>query len=197
MSCQQWHEAIALFVDGERPGEDLAEHLERCDGCRQLLRDLQVDQAELQRAPDIDPAVFAAVRVEVLGRVVRRKIWWRWWVAAASFVTLLLATGIWPRAARKQSELIPPSQKTPAPRPVEKGTIAPGSLMSQPVRRVRIAKRTVASSRKSDPDKILSEWLSPNTRREPLGSQSEVAMRIQTADPDVVILWLKQERFQQ
>jgi hypothetical protein len=45
-----------------------------------------------------------------------------------------------------------------------------------------------------------SEWgrilsASPQTDRRPAlrGSTSEIAMRIQTSDPDVVILWLKEE----
>jgi len=50
------------------------------------------------------------------------------------------------------------------------------------------------------PSKTMNErWGQANlmeTKRAPQGTRSEVAMRIQTGDPDVVILWLKEERFQ-
>ena len=65
MSCREWDEAIALYVDGEMAAAGLAEHLEGCDGCSQLLRDLRADQVALQRAPEIDRVVSTAVRVEV------------------------------------------------------------------------------------------------------------------------------------
>lgn len=85
MSCSEWHEAIALFVDGESTVEGLAQHLERCGCCRQLFRDLHADQAELRRVPDIDPAVFAALRLEVLG-VARRTTLWGWRILTIPFL---------------------------------------------------------------------------------------------------------------
>jgi hypothetical protein len=82
------------------------------------------------------------------------------------------------------------------PRAIEKTVMAQAHTAPKARRRVRAAKVTSVAPRDTDWERAVAEWFPVETRRERQGSQSEVAMQIQTNDPDVVILWLKEERFQ-
>ena len=192
MSCREWEESIALLVDGDTAAPGLAEHLEGCSGCSQLLQDLRTDQERLQKAPEIVSTACDAVREAALRKVSRRRIAWGRWTAAAAVAAALLVAGIWRRPEVPPVEPIEVKPRAPAPRIVEKPADAPPKAR----RRVRTAKATTVAPREVDWDRALAEWFPVETRRERRGSASEVAMQIQTSDPDVVILWLKEERFQ-
>ncbi len=189
MSCREWEESIALLVDGDTAAAGLAEHLEGCCRCSQLLEDLRADQQQLQRTPEIGSAVCDAVREEALRRVALRRVGWGPWAAA---VAALLVAGIWLRPKvppRHPIEVKPQALAAPV---IDK----PAHTAPKSRRRVRTAKATNLAPRNVDWERALAEWFPVETRRERRGSPSEVAMQIQTSDPDVVILWLKEERFQ-
>lgn len=196
MSCREWEGAIALLVDGDTAEAGLAEHLEGCGDCSRLLQDLRADQERLQRAPEIGSAVCGAVRQEALRRIARRRIAWGHWAAAAAAAAALLVAGIWLRPEVPTNGPIAIESQAPALRTIEKPVMAQAHTAPKPRRRVRPAKAPSVAPRDADWERAVAEWFPVETRRERRGSQSEVAMQIQTSDPDVVILWLKEERFQ-
>src|SRR5207253_7866639 len=86
MTCREWEEHIALFVDGEPAATGLAEHIEDCDTCNQLIQDLRADQAALQTIPVLDAAAREALRRDVLRRIGGRRRTVGQWFAAAGAV---------------------------------------------------------------------------------------------------------------
>jgi hypothetical protein len=192
MSCREWEESIALLVDGETAATGLAEHLAGCGGCSQLLEDLRADQQKLQTAPEIGSVVCEVVREEALRRVARRGIGWGRWTAAAAVAAALLVAGIWRRPEVPVSHPIEVKPQARAAPVIEE----PAHTAPKARRRLRQAKAPDVAPRDADWERAVAEWFPSETRRQRRGSPSEVAMQIQTSDPDVVILWLKEERLQ-
>jgi len=91
-------------VDGDTAAEGLAEHLAGCVECSQLLEDLRTDQQQLQRTPEIGPAVCDAVRKESVTARRSPKARLGPWAAA---VAALLIAGIWlrPKVPRSSQSL--------------------------------------------------------------------------------------------
>jgi len=186
MTCQQWEEAIAFLVDGETSVAGLNEHLARCAACRELLDGLQADQRMLQSIPEIPSASR---------REVRRTIWRGQWAVGAVAAAMLVA-GIWLRVGVSPHvpvEVKPLVSKSPKSEP---SVVAKIPTPPEPPRRARIQKPARAIPRNVDWERTVAEWFPPEEKPAFHGSQSEVAMRIQTSDPDVVILLFKEERFQ-
>jgi hypothetical protein len=198
MSCKEWEEAIAVLVDGETAVRGLAEHLEECEVCSQLLQNLRADQAALRAMPEVDSAAREALRNDVLRQVGRpSRTARRWYAAAASIAAALTIVSILVRMPGRPAAPMPgkpepavvtrvPKRVDSAPRQVAMATRKP------PKKRVRAA--TAADlSMDSEWGRILSASPQIDKRPAARGSTSEIAMRIQTSDPDVVILWLKEE----
>ena len=99
-----------------------------------------------------------------------------------------------PVTTSASGRVLSPPQKPPAQ--VARVMETPAHTQPKARRRVRTAKAANVAPTDVDWERALAEWFPAETRRERRGSQSEVAMQIQTSDPDVVILWLKEERFQ-
>lgn len=198
MSCGEWEEAIALFVDGETAASGLAEHIEECDACSQLLQDLRADQTALQAMPVLDSAAREALRNEVLRQVGRpSRTARRWYAAAAAIAAALTIVSILVRMPGRPVAPMPeksePAMVTLVPKRVD---AAPGRVAmatrKSPKKRVRAA--TAADlSMDSEWARILLASPRIDRRVAPRASTSEIAMRIQTSDPNVVILWLKEE----
>jgi hypothetical protein len=189
MSCREWEESIALLVDGETAALGLAEHLAVCGDCSQLLEDLRADQQQLQRAPEIGPVVCDLVREEALRRMARPRVGWGAWAAVAA---ALLVAGVWLRPEVPPVQPMEVKPLTPAPGVMEKlAHTAPKAR-----RRLRTAKVASVAPKDGDWEQAVAKWFPVETGRQRRGSPSEVAMQIQTNDPDVVILWLKEERLQ-
>ena len=198
MSCQEWMEPIALWVDGEPAATGLAEPLEDCGGCSRFLQELRADQAALRSAPEVDVAACAAVRDEALRRVARlRRMGPGWWAAAVA-AGLVFAYG-WTGARERRPEPTVIQQQAEARRPA---VASPPQVTAAKSRRPRVRTRPVSIPVRNEvsmPElwaQMFPEESETEKKQAPWGSTSEVAMQIQTSNPDVVILWLKEERFQ-
>jgi hypothetical protein len=192
MSCREWEEAIALLVDGEAAVTGLAEHLENCGACSELFQDLCADQAALRAAPVVDSAACEVLRNDVLSRIGQRSRTARWYAAAAAIAAGLAILSI---LARMPGRRVDPIAEKPKPtvetRNPERVASTPRvATRKAPKKRLRPAV-AVELAMDSEFGRILSASPQIDTRPTRRGSTSEIAMRIQTRDPDVVILWLK------
>src|SRR5882762_312774 len=107
MSCREWEEPISLLVDGEPGIAGLAEHLEDCDGCRQLYQGLRADQAALQVTPTLDSAACETLRNDVFRRIGRhRRTVNRWYVAAGAIAAGLMIVRILVRIPGRRVESV-------------------------------------------------------------------------------------------
>jgi hypothetical protein len=183
------------LVDGEPAVTGLAQHLEDCGACSQLLQDLRADQAALRASPAVDSAACEVLRNDVLRRVGRGS---QWYAAAAAIAAGLTIVSILVRMHGGPAE--PMAQK---PEPTMEASV-PKRVVSPPLK-VATVTRKPRKERPATPATPVdlsmdSEWgrilsASPQIDKRPAGrgSTSEVAMRIQTSDPNVVILWVKEE----
>ena len=190
MNCREWEEAIALLVDGEPAVTGLAEHLEDCDACSQLYQDLRADQVALRAIPAVD----GLLRVERRSRTASR------WYAAAAAVAIAAGLTIVSLLVRMPGRRVEPIAEKPQPTMethVPKRTASPptrGAMATRKSPKERLRSVTaVELAIDSEWGRILSASPQIDMRPAQRGSTSEIAMRIQTGDPDVVILWLKEE----
>ena len=200
MTCQEWEEAIALLVDGEPAVAGLAEHLEDCNGCRQLFQDLREDQAALRATPAVDSAACEAVRDDLLRRVGRHSRTARWYAAAAAIAAGLTIAGIFVRMPGHPTKPMAGKPQPIIETPGHENVGTKADVAGSKARSTRLSKKRLRPAIPASAELALdSEWgrilSSPqiDTRPALRESRSEVAMRIQTSDPDVKILWLKEE----
>jgi hypothetical protein len=199
MTCQESEEAIALLVDGEPAASGLAEHLVDCGACRHLMQDLRVDQAALREIPAEDPAACEALRNDVMRRVGRgSRTVGRWFAEAGAIAAGLAIVGILVRMPGP-TKLMPETNEHALRRVEDKdvGTKADAAALkarsSGRRRGPGRAARDIELAMDSEWGRILSASPEIDERPARRGSTSEVAMRIRTGDPQVVILWLKEE----
>ena len=183
MSCREWEEAIGFWVDGEPAAPGLAQHIEDCDACSRLFQDLHADQAALRAIPAVD----GLRRVGRRGRIATR------WYAAAAAVAIAAGLTIVSIGVRMPARRVEPIAAKPKPA-IETQVPARVAMATRksPKKRLRPA-TAVELSIDSEWGRILSASPQTDKRPAPRGSTSEIAMRIQTSNPDVVILWLKEE----
>ena len=196
MNCREWESEIALLVDGDAAAFGLAEHLEDCAECRKLLHGLRADQESLRRAPEIAAAVCDVVRDSALQRTARWTIEKSQWATAGAVAAAILLTGIWLRREVPPAEPIGVMPTTLASSEIKPSVMAQTPRAPKSRRRVRAAKSVSVAPSIVDWERVVAEWFPAEKKPALRGSQSEVAMHIQTSNPDVVILWLKEERSQ-
>jgi anti-sigma factor RsiW len=173
MNCERYQNWAALAASGDlaiRERRSLEEHVQTCEECRLCVAEfaaLSNDLAAL-RDPEIDPAVYAAIRRNVRTRLpdVRPRVipGWLTWPAAAVAIALLILllrhpTPPLPVVVATRPPAVPPSpaRVVPAIETVRKHT-------SVRKHRVRLAK-------KEEPAQPL-------------------VVKMLTDDPNVVIIWL-------
>lgn len=165
MKCPDWEREIA--AESESPA--LEEHLNVCADCRALAREMEENRAALQSLA-VDRGALGAVRARVLGEIQprkRRRAWWTWSAAAAAACVAILSAG-----------LILPRFKNPArPGPVEFAT-APKLVEWT----VKPARRTV----RIPPDLARI----PRPQAPAVASAEPLVVKMLTNDPDVIIVWL-------
>ena len=169
MNCVEWEEQVALHAGGDLAGADGAaveQHLEECPGCQMLWSGMREDLAALKSAHAELPGVahFTAVRSRVLGQLERQsRPWWQrgWVYRFASLAAVLTVLAVWPRGP---VPLAPRMLASIPPAPLVARSAAPAA----PVR-PRLP---------SEPRRLVSAG------REP------VTVKLQTADPHIVIYWI-------
>jgi hypothetical protein len=200
MTCREWEEAIALLVDGEPAATGLAEHLVDCGACRQLMQDLRADQMALRVIPAVDPTACEALRNDVMRRVGRRSHSVGQWFAAAGAIAAGLAiVSISVRMPGPTKLTVEINGDAPRLATGDKNVGTKADVAGLKARSTGLPKKrlrgvaAVELAMDSEWGRILSASPAIDERPARRGSTSEVAMRIQTSDPDVVILWLKEE----
>jgi hypothetical protein len=170
MNCGEWEERIALYVGGDLAGPAAAEaarHLGECAGCQVFASGLRATLETLREGhrEEIPQAHYAAVRARVLAELRPRIRWgWVWGVAAA--IGVVAAVGV--ERQLRVPELPAVALRTPG---------APAAGYAVPVvavaRPARVHK--AAPARPSQPGE-------------------ELVVKIETADPDVVIYWITETK---
>ena len=170
MNCE-WMERVAFALDGEWAPE-IEAHVAACAECRELLADREL----LRAAPEIAPEVFAAVRAQVLSRV--RPSSSAWWQIAAAVLVGVLGIAWW-------------ALRVPEAETLEIAIAAPAAPVVERVRttaplRSRLGRERVPQEK---PDAVrlamaMREELDPAPPR----MKGDVAVAMQTEDPDVFIL---------
>jgi len=167
MNCQAFEPLIALYIEGDLPGQDtprVEAHLAVCAGCRELLEDLQASQAAVKElgAEAVDGALLAAVRAGVQAKIDnRRKVLWPWVAAAATALALL---------AMFRAPSPPPAHEE---RPVTIAQAPKDSGVEAPLVSVRRPRRT------------------PRSRIRPAKEHAPpLVVKMLTNDPNIVIIWL-------
>ncbi|MGA2272883.1 MAG: zf-HC2 domain-containing protein [Bryobacteraceae bacterium] len=203
MSCAIWEERVALFAGGDLGTAEAAaveRHLSACAACSALAADLRLELDGL-RAAHAEPLAaerYAAVRGRVLAELAnppRRRVVWAWAWAAALAVA---AAAVLVVVMRKPAAIPPPEPprlvaivpKVERPAPPERGSNR--SLRS----RKRIGWQAEAPAPLGKVGQTLS---SVNQQVDPVLSRavedSPVRMvQLATADPNVVIYWLFEEK---
>jgi anti-sigma factor RsiW len=201
MSCAIWEERVALFAGGDlETGEAAAveRHLNQCAACSALAADLRLELDGLRQvhAEPLAAGHYAAVRGRVLAELAkppRRRLVWPWAWAAALAVAAAGACVVW--------VMIKPAA-IPAPELPRLLAVAPtaqrsrdrqGAVISAHVRRRRTerAAPSVNEQRRLE----VAEVVRPPSPRPPAAEDSPVRMvQLATADPNVVIYWLFEEK---
>lgn len=191
MSCENWEQAIALCVDGEPAPPQLETHLAGCLSCRELRDGLLADQIALRRWPIGANGMSRDLHVGIMRRV--RRPWVPrlvWYAAAAAIFAIVLVTNFRrvpvPESLPKPVALLKSTEVAP-PRPAMRTAAAPrkGTVRQKAIPRVI----TDAEWRE-----LLDEFMSDPKPPALHAPASDVAMWIQSRDPEVVILWLNENR---
>jgi hypothetical protein len=172
MNCSEWEKEIA----GESESLGLEEHLRVCGSCRDFAGELERNRTAMQ-AVEIHPAAFDAVRLRVLDEIrakKRRGAWWAWSaVAAAACVAVLCAAVVF--QSWKNSGPPKPLIATKNPPKIER---PPTPLL--PVVR--------AHHRVHHHFGPVTASAGPAHKAEPL------VVKMLTNDPDVIIIWLVDQK---
>jgi len=182
MSAHVCEEILALYVRGDLPEDEwqrVAQHSDECQECQKILADLSLS-CELLTNSLKEPtlAELAALRSAVMGKIpvgaTDSRGWVRMFAAAAGIVLLCLATLIW----RGEREELLPVARLPRPGPPavmpppEPPIVAPRTHVARvPRQRIEPGMRATLITRAGQPDYL----------------------KMNTSDPNVVILWQVQE----
>ena len=96
-SCEKIEEILVDYTDGQLPPDksnQVAEHLESCEHCRQILEALQKSLALSGVIWDDGLAETKEIRILIPGKI-RNIPWTRYAAAAAGIILLLSASVVW------------------------------------------------------------------------------------------------------
>jgi hypothetical protein len=167
MNCTQWEERVALFAGGDLAAAEAAEverHLAECADCSEFHEGLcaTLDTLHEEHHTEIASVHFTAVRTAVISEIQReRKVWRRLAWASGVGIAAALLLGI---------------------------SLRPGPLPAPPP---RIAAVIPAASleRTLERPAALSPIAPPVTRKT-RPHHEPVLVKLQTADPKIVIYWI-------
>jgi hypothetical protein len=172
MNCREREERIALYAGADLPGASAVEverHLRDCAGCQVFASGLReaLDLLRDQHTEPVAAAHYTALRARVLGALDRPRRVRRWlWAPAA--LALVLAAGV---GIDRRMRVAPLPHVPLRARAAPALTAAP-ARPNPPARPRRPARPAPKPSRRSEP----------------------VLVRLQTSDPDVVILWITETK---
>ena len=167
---------LALYAGGELDSSELAAaaaHLESCEACRNKFEEFQAATKWLKAlADEPGPEELAALRKRLPVRFAKRaRAWWLAGAAAATAVVALLAValGSFVRPA--------PKVRPPAATAQEK----PPELSPRPTLPIRTH---MAAARRTRPHR------NPPQMTLVARNEGPPVIRLKTADPNVVVLWI-------
>jgi anti-sigma factor RsiW len=215
MSCERYENELALYVEGDLPGHEVAaieRHLAICESCRAFCSGLEASQRMLKSLADepIPTTTLYAARARVLDQITHpAAVGWRlarWgWAATAAAAVLVGALAIAWRAQQRPNAhphstvavLTPPSTVIDATPVLPRSTPSPSPSVS-PTRERRVRSQTPRLS-PEDADQLARavvivsriETLADVPREIPEdGAAREAPLaRIATDNPNVVIYW--------
>ena len=177
MNCIQWEERIAMYAGGDlsaSEAEAVERHLADCPGCQLFWSGLRETLATLRasHAQEIDESHFDAVRANVIGEIERaRKVWRRLaWVSGVGIAAALLVV-----LAHRGAGNLARSAGNPAGAPV---SVAAAPPLPPPIE-LRVS-RPVANR----------PQVTNLPHRLKLQIREPVLVKLQTADPHIVIYWI-------
>ncbi len=197
---------------------EMEEHLQRCARCRKLLARLEATQRTVRSLGDepLDESVLSQVRSRVVEAVSRGAVpelaatyRWAWTLAAAvvllvvGIVLLRFALPVPPsavvRTAASTVETLAPPAPEPTSKPATSGsesTVPASGAVSAGVERRTVARRFALSP--DDADQLaravvavsrVRQLAEPTDAAESVTSRPSDVVRLETADPSVVIYW--------
>ena len=185
MNCKTFERQLALLVEGDlalAESETVQRHLASCPACRSSYSNLRQSQTLLHlldSEPEQDQLV--ALRQRVMSRIetlaTRRRTHWLWpAVAAAALATVGLIFWFQPSLEPTLPNI---GRLAPPPPPLVKAAPEPKQAIA---RRPRVRHRQAAPP--------------PGVRSVSLETKDgeTVAIKMATNDPNVVIIWLPQEK---
>ena len=182
MSAHVSEEILALYVRGDLPEQDLpsvARHLDECQDCKKIQADLSFSyELFTSSLKESTAAELAALRSAVMGKIRAGTADSRsgvWMLAAAAAVLLLVATFTW----RSERQELPPVARLPRP--------GPPAVMPSPEPPIATPRTHVARA----PRKYVTPGMREATLITKAGEPDYLKMN--TSDPNVVILWQVQE----
>lgn len=191
MACREFEPLIALHVEDDLPAADRARvelHIRVCAHCMALADDLKESQTIFksirQNVPD--QSMLQAVRARVLAEAGAarmsslERIWFgvfRQWATLAGIAVFLLGAGaLW--LMHESEETSRPVAVVPTPAPLPATRVEPA--VPKPVPVVSVPK---APERRRKP--------APESTAPPV---KQVAIKLLTDDPNVIIYWLVDEK---
>jgi anti-sigma factor RsiW len=185
VSCIAWEEKIAQYAGGDLAAAEVPaveEHLRNCVDCAELARGLAGDRGLLRARPvELAAMDFDGMRRQLRGRIVRQRRIRRWAPAVAIAAGLLLAVAVAPKHG-KPPVLAPVESAPVESAPVQRALVQHARVESAPFQSAQVRPTIPAIQSPEAPPR-------PRPRRRiETASATQVAMRITTADPDVIII---------
>jgi anti-sigma factor RsiW len=210
MKCEDMEPKIALFASGDLELSDAAaveSHLSRCPACASHLQQYHDDLGALHSLRDepVDQSDRAAVRRAVLARIgspggkVRRFHLLFSPVSAAAAAVMSVALLVWwlnhPRTVRAPHE--PASAVVEIARPSVPAAAGPtrqaipsAATSKHSSRKPSRAEGRMAHLKRSADVPVVSAASKPDIFTPALLPPDDIAIKLETADPNVVIIWL-------
>jgi anti-sigma factor RsiW len=178
MSCSQFEELIALYIEGDLPERNIRpveEHLKLCPACREFAEELTASQSALKAlgSEPVDEALYSQMRQRVLTEIgARQATAWPIWVYALA-ASCMVVLAVWAFLEHRPAQ--PPREEAAhISRPQDSRPAEPAPRLIVP----RLLPRTRGPAR---PRTVAVET---PVSAEPL------LVKLITDDPDVVIYWL-------
>jgi hypothetical protein len=162
MNCAEWKERVALYAGGDLVEADVELHLAECEDCRAFCAGIRqtLDALRDEHRSDIAAAEFAAVRSRVIAEIERGRRVWQ---------RLAWASGVGIAAAAALLAVFVRPAPLPAPPPRVAVSVPSVELVRSVEGPLAVARPNAAP---------------PRHGREP------IVVKLQTADPNIVIYWI-------